>query len=392
LKLAPIQRNQYREPDRQLVQERVARAVEADPQAFLDAYAADPRSFGGRYICSDLFKERFPEFSGSPEGRARYNNPVHNSAAVLAAAQFSRILQEPSAPDRDHLLFLTGIPGAGKTSAVMKTKESIPDNLHAIYEGQLAKPGNAIHKIQEALDANLKGTILVVHTPPEVALRNTLMRFQEQGRGASLHVMALIQSELPKGLKAIHDHFGDSVSLTIFDRSGGLNNTKELDGWEHRPSLEREGNYERIHERLSYALNHYRESGLISEDAYRQAQGHATREPSHQNPAEHVGRVERLQVVSTPPHLTPFPVPGMSEWEVRTVDRIAFDLKEGISPNEILRNWSSLAPEKGSEDYFRNLIARALPEEKREAWAFDRRESQDQEQTPIISIQNPERV
>jgi len=163
--LAAIRRNQYSEPDRQAAQDRVASAIEANSQPFFEAYNADPRSLGGRYVCSDLFKETFPEFSTSNESRARFNNPLHNSAAVLAAAQLSRVIQDNSDPGRDKVIFLTGVPGAGKTSAVLTTKDGVstaeidPD-VRAIYEGQLAKPAAAIAKIQEVIDAGLQPTIL----------------------------------------------------------------------------------------------------------------------------------------------------------------------------------------------------------------------------------------
>ena len=291
--LAPIRRNQYAEPDRQAAQDGIASAVEANPQSFLDAYSADPRSFEGRYVCSDLFKETFPDFRSSNEGRARYNNPLHNSAAVLAAAQLSRAIQDGSDPARDKVIFLTGVPGAGKTSAVVSAGNIEPD-VRAIYEGQLAKPAAAIAKIQEAIDAGLQPTILVVHTPPEMALQNTLSRFEKEGRGASIHVMASIQAELPDGLRAIRDHFGDRVALTVLDRSEGLNRTTERDGWDQIPALEKEGNYDRLHQRLTYALEQHREAGTISDDAYRQAKGDATRATPDRTDSQDAGRAQQL--------------------------------------------------------------------------------------------------
>lgn len=59
--------------------------------------------------------------------------------------------------------------------------------------------------------------MLVVHISPEQALANTLERFATQGRGAG--IVARIHSELPAGLDAIHQHFGDAVALTVADRS-----------------------------------------------------------------------------------------------------------------------------------------------------------------------------
>ena len=171
----------YAEPDRAEVQERIARAIEADPEPFFARYLAHPQSFGGRYVCSDLVKEMFPEFSASPEARGRYNNPVHNSAAVLASEQFRRMVADPNAPpEQDTVIFLTGVPGAGKTTAIL-SNEQLDPNVRVVYEGQLARPATVLPKIQRVLDAGMKPVIIAVHTPVEVALENTLRRFTREG-------------------------------------------------------------------------------------------------------------------------------------------------------------------------------------------------------------------
>jgi len=144
----------------------------------------------------------------------------------------------------------------------------------------------------------------VVHTPPEVALQNTLSRFEKEGRGASIHAMASIQAELPDGLRAIRDHFGDQVALTVLDRSEGLNRTTERDGWDQIPALAREGNYDRLHQRLTYALEQHREAGTISDDAYRQAKGDATRATPDRADSQDAGRPQQLPPgVADPPQI-----------------------------------------------------------------------------------------
>ena len=98
--IEPIIRRKFSQQDRAAVQEKVSRAVEADPERFLAAYRLDSRSFQGRYVNSDLMKEMFPEYSESKEHRNRYNLPVHNDAAVLAAAQFRAAIADDSIPGR----------------------------------------------------------------------------------------------------------------------------------------------------------------------------------------------------------------------------------------------------------------------------------------------------
>ena len=269
--LEPIRAIDFADADRAAVQDDVMRAVQADPEAFIDRYKNDPDSFGGRYVCADLFKETFEQFSASPEARNRYNTPVHNTAAVLAAEQFRRAIADASEPQRDQAVFLTGIPGAGKTSTVLLDGD-VPPRARVIYEGQLAKPETTIPKLQQAIDAGLKPVILVVHAQPEAALANTIRRFGEEGRGASINVMASIQGGLPSCLKQVQQHFGDAVELNVIDRRDQFH-AQALKGWHHLQVLESEGNYEQIKHRLSSALEGHRAAGTINDACYRQAAG-----------------------------------------------------------------------------------------------------------------------
>ena len=102
LTLDPIRRVGFAEADRATVEDNAIIGTMSGPTAFLYAYDAEPRSFGGRYIAADLFKELFPAYAASPAARNRYNVPVHNCAAVLAAAQFRKVC----ASTRDRDLFM----------------------------------------------------------------------------------------------------------------------------------------------------------------------------------------------------------------------------------------------------------------------------------------------
>jgi Zeta toxin len=275
VRLEPIVRREFSQRDREQAQERVAQEVEHSPELFLARYVKDPRSLGGRYVNSDLMKEMFEVYRASRESRNRYNTPVHNAAAVLASEQYRRSVSDNWDPGRDVAFFLTGIPGAGKTTSVLRRGE-LPEKVRVLYEGQFAAPKHAIAKIELAVAAGLRPAITVVHTPAESALQNTLRRFAIEGRGASVEAMASIQGRLPDGLRAVHDQFGDSVELLIVDRRGIM--TKELYGWQHLSELESEGTYEQIKSRLTNILDGYRREGRIKEEAYEQAFGKVPRD------------------------------------------------------------------------------------------------------------------
>jgi hypothetical protein len=292
-----IRINKYSQRDRQQLQERIAASVERDPEPYLQKYTQDPRSHEGRYVSSDLMKETIPEYAASNEARARYSNPLHNSAAVLAAEQYSRIVNDHSHPERDQAIFLTGIPGAGKTTAVLTGGEppgQLPNDVRVVYEGPLSNPETSIPKIREAIDAGLVPTIVAVNTLPETALQNTLNRFESEGRGASIHAMATIQSELPDALRRIHEQFGDQANLVVIDRSSGMNNSTELSGWEH-PNRLQEGTYEQLKDRLQSALEQQFAENRNAFDGYRQAVGLPTIGLSEGLHNQYGQRVEQLQ-------------------------------------------------------------------------------------------------
>ena len=276
--LESIQRQTFADPDRMRAQDEAIASAREKTEQHITAYTADPRSFGGRYVAADLFKETFVEtYAASKEARNFYNTPVHNSAAVLSAEQFRRVLEQPDDPGRDTVVLLTGIPGAGKTSSVIGGGQLDP-TFKAIFEGQLVRPETTIPKIKQVLDAGLRPVIVAVHANPEDALRNTLKRFNEEGRGASIGTMASIAGGLPDGLAAVKDHFGDAVKLNVYDYRD-RSNPRHFSGWDTLQLLRSEGNREDIATRLRSELDRLRASGTVSDAAYRQAAGEAPQRP-----------------------------------------------------------------------------------------------------------------
>lgn len=260
----------FPEPDRRDAELAAAAAVTERPEDFLARYEADPRSFGGRYISADLIKETFALYAESPASRARYNNPIHNAAAVLSALQYE--LRVRAAAAGQVALFITGIPGAGKTSSVLQTFRDLPDEVALVFEGQLSRPETGIEKIAGALRHGLRPVILAIHADPEAALERTLQRFGEIGRGASLNVMAEIQGGLPDGLKVIHDRFGDQVTLRVRDQRQ-MEKAVEYSGWNHIERLKSEGSRRDVKLRLEAHLAALHGAGRVSPAAFRQAAG-----------------------------------------------------------------------------------------------------------------------
>lgn len=274
--LEPINRQQFADPDRARVQDEAIASATERTEMHIQRYRDDPRSFGGRYVSADLFKETFDQFAESKESRNLYNLPVHNSAAVLSAEQLRRLLVDAD-PTRNRVVFLTGIPGAGKTSSVLvgnRATSSLPTHYRAIFEGQLVRPEATLPKIEQVLALGLSPAIYAVHVLPEVAMQRTLKRFAEVGRGASIQTMATIQGGLPDGLRAVHARFGDKVELRVFDNRDQDRPTQHT-GWDNVVLLASEGNREQVEQRLRTELERIKAERGLSEDAYRQAVGQA---------------------------------------------------------------------------------------------------------------------
>lgn len=272
-----INKVQFDDKEKARVQDIVMGKAFKDPERLIKEYTTDVRTFNGRYIASDMMKEVFIEFSQSPEHRNRFNNAVHNTAAALAAKHFENELHKPIENGRDTVVFLTGSPGAGKTSSVLN-EGSFPDHVKVIFEGQLANAHQnpaTISKIQQAIDKGLKVEITAVNPKPEQALENTFKRFADpaDGRGAPISTMARIQGNTYDGLKYIHDKFGDQVSLTIVDKPNDNQNEIKYTGWQHLDVLKSQGTEAEIKQRLETHLTHQYSQGKINDECFKQAAG-----------------------------------------------------------------------------------------------------------------------
>jgi hypothetical protein len=237
----------------------------------LSEYSLRADTHGGRYICADSFKSLMPRFDESAETRSRFNGAVHNAAAVLSSEQFRRLIADGPKDGRDKVMFITGIPGAGKSSSVQN--HSLQPDMAVVFEGQLSRPAPTMEKIAQAQQAGFEVGIVAVHMPPEIALERTNSRFLDpfNGRGASIGVMSEIQGDLPSGLREIHQRFGNSVSLQVLDNTPGHQALHS--GWSAVTVLEKEGHREHISNRLQAALRRGHAEGRFSDSFYEQAAG-----------------------------------------------------------------------------------------------------------------------
>ena len=195
----------------------------------IEMYCAMEKSHGGLYINSDLFKEIFPEFSRNKETRKKFDLAVHNSSAWLAQKLFEGKIKDPSVKE---CIFLTGVPGAGKSFYIQSLFEEhkISDGT-IIFEGSLCNLEAAIAKFKMLEERGIKIRIQIIHADPVLIYQNVLQRENENGRGATLATLAYITSELRGAVTKLNELF-DISEIGLFSKVGNNDNVTLYEGEE----------------------------------------------------------------------------------------------------------------------------------------------------------------
>lgn len=259
----------FEDPERASVEQKAIDLVENKPEILFEKYKSLDESFNGRYINSDLFKEVFEDYSTSPANRTVFNVPVHNSAAVLANALFREMVTSDDNSHGSKVLFITGIPGAGKTTAIQGMKFDF-NNFKVVYEGQLSTFEQAKEKIAFCLQNKCEVDIVAFHRKPEKALFHTILRYYKIGRGASITAMSNIQGGMADSFEKIFNEFGNTARIRVVD----LDNSMPYSSKESvLQVLRKEGDKNAIRERLTHELNRLQQAGCLTESAYNESAG-----------------------------------------------------------------------------------------------------------------------
>lgn len=209
-----IRRENLTEEERKL-EEYFIKEATLHPKEHVETYKNFLSSLNGRYICSDLMKETFAFYTESRETRNAYNYIVHDSAATLTNELYKEQVKDENITD---CIFLTGIPGAGKSFFVqsLNLEGEIPDNV-MIYEGSITTD-TIIDKISLARENNKRVHIIVINSTLELAYQNVLTRIKESGRGASIQTMAKIASGLYEAVKRLYTMFNNELEIGIYKK------------------------------------------------------------------------------------------------------------------------------------------------------------------------------
>ena len=225
-------------------QDSFIQSAEENTERHINDYINLPESLNGRNICSDLFKETFPEYAQSTENRTKYNRAVHNSAAVLSNEMFIRKISDSKIKKS---IFLSGVPGAGKSFFIqsLALEGTLTDDT-IVFEGDITSP-SIFEKMELARQNGKNIMIIIVNPTPRLAQTNAINRRFEMGRGASSETIARIFSRIPKAIDEIEKRFPEA-RLGIFDKKSNTDVDYYI-GFEHKRILEH-GSYDDILEDL----------------------------------------------------------------------------------------------------------------------------------------------
>lgn len=173
-------------------------------------YKQLPDTAGGRFVSSDSAKALFPEYENGKNTRL-----VHPASAAVARQVFEQAVSEPAKDGMNKVTFVTGIPGAGKSTAYSK----LAPDVKAAYEINLASLNNSKGLIDAAIAGGYKPRVMYVHSTPEQAVTNMVNRAREIRRAVPLSNMSAMYERLPKSLEELHAHYGDGLEIRVLDNS-----------------------------------------------------------------------------------------------------------------------------------------------------------------------------
>lgn len=197
-----------------IVQREVMEEAFTKTQDCIDSYKKLPASHNGMFINADLFKEIFTKYSNSPEARKKYDLSVHNSSAWLSQKLFEQMIDDPSIKG---CIFLTGVPGAGKTIYIQSLFNAgkVPKG-YIVYEGNICNIPTTSAKIQMLKDRGKEVLIQVLSADVDLAYENVLERESDCGRGATIQTIAYIISSIKPAILQLNEMFDIDEIGVIF--------------------------------------------------------------------------------------------------------------------------------------------------------------------------------
>jgi hypothetical protein len=232
------------------------------PELFQE-YAAHPESKGGTVINTDVAREMSPEYRGDRTKSA----DVHEPASSFMKQVYAEKLSQPTPQGKDNtVVFTAGGTGAGKTTALellSKTNPAVRD-AEMVYDTNMNKFESADKKIQQALKANRKVSILYTYRDPSEALEYGALKRanrmeKEKGSGRTVPITEHMKTHIgaQKVIGELQKKYKNNpkVDIQIIDNSRGMGKAvaSQLD---KLPKLEENEVQRRLYDTLKRVRKH----------------------------------------------------------------------------------------------------------------------------------------
>lgn len=258
-------------PEDRLIEDRMIADLASTPWEEMQArYAKTSEAKNGWVLSVDSARELSPDYL---KDRTK-SNAVHEPASAFIKRLYAERLAEPVVPDadgiRDAVTFTAGGTGAGKTTGLRFT--SSIEAAAFVMDGNLAKSGSAIKKIDQALASGRRVVINYVHREPIEALVNgAFPRAMRQealhgsGRTLDIETHASTHAGANKAIRELAKRYKDDprVVIEVIDNSNGKGNTA-VGSLDKLPEIDEA----QVVERGFTALEEARANGDISEEIY----------------------------------------------------------------------------------------------------------------------------
>ena len=247
--------------------------LETDYPGLKREYNAHKDTEGGRMLNTDIARELSPHYLKDRTKAADVHEP---SSAFIKRNYAEKLAERTPKGLKPTVVFTAGGTGAGKSTGLKILQEVNPHvrNAEIYYDTNMNTYDSAEKKIEQALKAKRKVSIIYTHRDPVEAFENgTLTRAmgQERDYGSGRVVPLLEQVKTHIGARKVirelmQKYKNDGrVTFDLIDNSRGRGNAKRST-LEELPELADE---ETIARGVRDVLERARQSGKISEHVYR---------------------------------------------------------------------------------------------------------------------------
>lgn len=202
--------------------------LQLDVDLWEKIYAELPSTYSGKILDIDLARKLFPPFDDGLIGANKYSVSTHVPAGqfinYVLNDDIDKIRSTKSHPE---IIFVAGGGGSGK-SLIMDLLPNEFERADLMLDGTLANKAKARDRINRALNAGFKVTIIYVFRPIELAVQGIVSRALRMGRGVPILIAAEDHFDAQRTVLDLSKEFVDKINILIISNAGGRDDVKVL--------------------------------------------------------------------------------------------------------------------------------------------------------------------